>query len=185
MSGVWFHVPGLGPIRITTVLAAVAILAIVGVLRRRPWLAVVAVMGWVSAYELIFNAVGIYVFGWPHGSFLWYAAAISAWVVLAYREGIRPSRFWLLIFATTWIPWLLEGFHSNIPVGRSWDSWGELWNEVGKTALALAYLVGVLRLGEQKHLVEELIDGDRRTVIGRGLHLDGIGARLNRAFGSR
>lgn len=179
MSRMWILAPGLGAIRTSTVAAAVLILLVVAVYGRRPWLAVVAVMGWLSAYELVFNAVGVIVFGWPHGSFLWFGAAMSAWVVLAYREGIRPSRFWLLIFLLAWIPWLLEGFHSNIPVGRPWDAWGEVWNEITKTALALAYLLGALNT-KQKELVKTLVDRYGGGGISGRLKLDRVETRLNR-----
>ena len=184
MSGVWTLVPGLGPIRTSTVAAALLILVSVGLWKRRPWLAVVALMAWVSAYELIFNAVGISIFHWTLGQFLWYGAAVIAWVFLAYREGIRPDRFWLLIFFACWIPWLLEGFHSNIPVGRPWDTWGEIWNEIGKTALAFAYLFGALRLlTKQDELMKELVVRDDRSGIRRNLQLDRVGVWLNRTFG--
>ena len=58
MSGIWLVFPFIGPIRFSTVLAFVATLAVVGWFRRSPVVALVAGMGWVSGFEIAYQAVG-------------------------------------------------------------------------------------------------------------------------------
>lgn len=144
---VWMHyAPGFGVIRISTVLTVVVLLAWVGVVRRRPLLAVFAVAGWLVAFEILFNWSSTLALGasWrisARDTVLW-----GGWVFAAYFAEVRPDTRLVGVAAVFWVVWLLTGFHFNL-VGNPGIDWpAEAINEATKTALALAFLIGALKV---------------------------------------
>lgn len=134
--------PLVGPIRVTTIVAGVAI-ATAAILRSRSGqLALVAVVAWAALYEILSDGTGVIALGWPLGNFLWQAAALSGWLLLSIKSGLVPNRWLLLGFAILWLTWALAGFISNTPSGAHYDAKAEIFNEGTKTLLALAYLFG-------------------------------------------
>jgi hypothetical protein len=147
----WIWLPLVGPIRVSTVLAGLAIVAVILWRRRAPLVALVALLAWASAYEILYSATGTAMHGWPAGSFVWMTAAVGGWVVLSQVLGIVPDWRLLLAMALVWVLWILTGFNSNAPssAGTNGFSQGfslssEIFNELSKTILALAYLAGAL-----------------------------------------
>lgn len=173
----WLFSP-LAETRWSTVLGAVLILAVIS-WRRNPFAAVVAVLAWLSAYEIAFNAIGV-LYGWPAPPFLWGSAAVLGWVVLAAVRGIWPEWRLVVVYAVLMAVWVGLGYHSNTPTRVPFSASGEVLNEASKTALALAYLFGALRGVEKKELVKPLIDGDGATRVGGDLQFHRVGAGLNR-----
>ena len=182
---VWFVFPVAGHVRISTVLTAAAVLLVVWATTRKPILAVVAVFGWLSAYEILFNGIGVVFERWPVNTWDWVAASLMGWVVASWLAGVRPAWPFVVVFSVGMIVWVLTGYHSNVPTGRPWSTEGEVLNEITKTALAIGFLLGALRSVEKKELVKALVDRDRGAGIGRRLQLDGVGAWLNRTLAYR
>lgn len=121
MSGLWLSLPLFGPVRTSTLLAAVAMLVIVVAVRRDPLRAVVAVVAWAGVFETVYHTVGI----------------VVDWRLSA-------------VFVALMAVWVATGFHYNVPgQGAAIDIRAEVINESSKTVLALAYLVGTLCAGER------------------------------------
>ncbi|HXC77196.1 MAG TPA: hypothetical protein VNU19_09095 [Candidatus Acidoferrum sp.] len=144
MSGVWVWLPLAGPIRISTIVAALVIFGVVGIWRRRPLVGLVAMMAWISAFEILYNAAGVVVLHTPLGAFAWEVAALLGWVVAADLLGIRPPWWALVPFLLLSVIWIVTGFHSNLPA-RSFSLRDEVLNEATKSALAAAYLIASLQ----------------------------------------
>ena len=145
MSGVWLVFPFIGPIRFSTVLAFIATLAIVGWFRRSPLTALVAGMGWVSAFEIVYQAVGT-LYGRHDALHLFYLTfSMSGWVVAAYVAGIRPHPWLLFAWALVFLGWMAAGFQPN-----EFDQPGhfslaqEAFNMATKDGLAAIYIIGAL-----------------------------------------
>jgi hypothetical protein len=145
MSGVWLVFPFVGPIRLSTVLAFIATLAILIWLRRSPLLAFVAGMGWVSAFEIVYQAVGT-VYGRHDALHLFYLTfSMSGWVVAAYVAGIRPHPGLLAAWSALFLGWIAFGFHPNL-----FDHPGqfsiaqEVFNVATKDGLAAIFVIGGL-----------------------------------------
>jgi len=152
LSGPWLWLPLVGPIRISTAFAAVAIFTVILWRQRSPLLALVTVLAWASVFEIAYNATGTLLHGWPLAYLVWLAAALGGWVLLAWRLGVVPSRVWLAGVAVVWTVWVVAGFESNAPLGpgpghpATFNVAGEVMNELAKSLLAAGYLVGALRL---------------------------------------
>ena len=152
MSGPWLWLPLTGPIRISTVLAAVTIAAVILWRRRSPLLALVTVMAWASLYEIAFNATGTVLHGWPVAYLAWLAAALGGWLLLSVALGVVPDGRWLAVVGALWLVWMLAGFDSNAPLGpgpghpAAFSLRDEALNELTKSLLALAYLAGALQV---------------------------------------
>jgi hypothetical protein len=151
MQPPWILLPVVGHIRISTVLAGLVIVAAIVWRRRAPLSALIALMAWASAYEILYSATGTAFHGWPATNFVWMTAAVGGWVVLGQVWGIVPNPWLLIAVAIVWAIWIFTGFNSNapsvagtpgFPVGFSVAN--EILNELSKTLLALAYLVGAL-----------------------------------------
>ncbi|HEY1421101.1 MAG TPA: hypothetical protein VGG90_10375 [Candidatus Dormibacteraeota bacterium] len=143
---VWMHyAPGFGVIRVSTVITVLLMLVWVGILRRRPALAVFAVAGWLVAFEILFNWSGTIALGWSWRTSARDTALWGGWVLAAYLVGVRPEIRLVGLAAVFWVVWLVTGFHFNL-VGNPGISWpAEAINEATKTALAAAFLVGALK----------------------------------------
>jgi hypothetical protein len=144
MPTIWAHLP-VGDFRWSTVAMALLVLAAVTFRRGLP-LAAVTVLAWVSAFETIDNLVGGLGFHWPLTSVVWVSGALLGWVVLAHVVGVRPNPAALVLFALVMVAWIATGFHYNVAHGATFDYAGEAFNELAKTLLGVAYLLGALRL---------------------------------------
>jgi hypothetical protein len=145
MSGVWVVFPFVGPIRLSTVLAFIATLGILTWRRRSPLLAFVAGMGWVSAFEIVYQAVGT-VYGRHDALHLFYLTfSMSGWVVAAYVAGIRPHPALLAAWGALFLGWIASGFQPNL-----FDHPGqfsvaqEVFNVATKDGLAVLFIIGGL-----------------------------------------
>lgn len=151
MSGPWLWLPLVGPIRTSTVLAAVAIAAVILWRRLSPLLALVTVLAWASVFEIAYNATGSVLHGWPLPYLAWLTAALGGWVFLSALLGVYPNRWLLAVTAIVWVVWMASGFESNAPLGSgpghpaTFNLGSEVMNELAKSLLGLAYLVGALR----------------------------------------
>jgi hypothetical protein len=151
MQPPWVLLPVVGPIRISTVAAGLLIVVVILWRRRALLSALIALMAWASAYEILYSGTGSAIHGWPVSNFVWMTAAVGGWVILAHVWGIVPNRWLLLAVGLVWVIWIVTGFNSNVPTvagtagfpkGFSYSS--EILNELSKTLLALAYLLGAL-----------------------------------------
>ena len=134
---------------------AALILVWVTARQRRPGLAVLAVLAWVSLYELCFNATQLIagVGGQSAFGLVWFAAAVGVAPVFARHLGLRLWMPAALLWAGGMGVWLITGFHYNVPGSDSpFSVSGEVLNVLTKDGLGLAYLVGALRLeGNRRH----------------------------------
>jgi hypothetical protein len=119
--------------------------------RRDPVLALAALLAWASAYEILYAGTGTFMHGWAVPPYVWMTAAIAGWVVLAHVLGLILNRWVLVALALVWLLWVATGFESNVPSGLTTNglsrpfSWAaEVYNELSKTLLALAYLLAAL-----------------------------------------
>jgi hypothetical protein len=151
MQPPWIWLPVVGPIRISTVLAGMAILIVIIGRRRAPLTALIALMAWASAYEILYSATGTAIHGWSVSGFVWMTAAVGGWVVLSHVRGIVPDRRLVLLMAVAWGIWIVTGFNSNAPsvagtpgFPKDFSVANEVLNELTKSLLGLAYLVGAL-----------------------------------------
>lgn len=152
MQPPWIWLPVVGPIRISTVLAGLVIVVAIIWRRRAPLSALIALLAWASAYEILYSATGTAIHGWPAAGFVWMTAAVGGWVVLSQVRGIVPDWRLVLAMALVWGLWVATGFNSNAPsvagtpgFPKDFSVASEILNELTKTLLALAYLVGALR----------------------------------------
>ncbi len=159
MDGPWLILPAVGAIRVSTVAAALALAAVILWRRRSPLLAVVAVFAWAAAYEIAFTALGTALHGWSAAYLLWLAAALAGWVILAAVMHVAPDRWFLIATLVAALVWIATGFHANSPTGsgsagfdREFSLTDDVLNELTKTLLAAAYLVGALRAPAGKAL---------------------------------
>jgi hypothetical protein len=145
MSGVWLVFPFIGAIRFSTVLAFIATLVLVGWLRRSAIVAVVAGMGWVSAFEIVYQAVGT-LYGRHDALHLFYLTfSMSGWVVAAYVANIRPHPGLLIAWALVFVGWMAYGFHPNeFDQPGSFSIAQEAFNMVTKDGLAAIYVLGAV-----------------------------------------
>jgi hypothetical protein len=145
MSRVWLVFPFVGAIRLSTVLAFIATLLIVAWFRRSIFVALVVGMGWVSAFEIIYQAVGT-LYGRHDALHLFFLTfSMSGWVVAAYLAGVRPHPGLLAAWAVLFLGWLAIGFHPNL-----YDQPGhfsladEAFNMATKEGLAAIFVIGCI-----------------------------------------
>ncbi len=145
MSGVWLVFPFIGAIRLSTVLAFIATLVIVAWFRRSLVVALVAGMAWVSAFEIVYQAVGT-VYGRHDALHLFFLTfSMSGWVVAAHVAGIRPHPGLLLAWGVVFLGWIASGFQPNL-----YDHPGtfslvqEAFNMAAKEGLAAIYVIGAV-----------------------------------------
>jgi len=108
-------------------------------------------MAWLSAYEILFQVTGAVVHGWSLSNLAWMTAAVGGWVALAFAMGIVPDLRLLVLVVVVWSIWILAGFDSNSPTVAGTSGFpvrfsmsDEILNELSKSLLGLAYLVGAL-----------------------------------------
>lgn len=136
------------PLRLSTILGGLLVVAIVFYRTRRPATGVVAALGWLCAYEVLFMLTG-YLTHQPWSpsaaDLFWQTSAIMGWVLLAHALGIRPNWQLVALFAVLWVGWIAVGFRSNW-LGSPFVLGDEVWNVATKTVLALAYALGGVEL---------------------------------------
>jgi hypothetical protein len=145
--------------RWTTLVTGIAILAVIGLVKRRPDLAIVSAVAWAGGFELTYGTIDTLYWHpadrakWTAEA--WQAMALVGWVLLAHAMGIRPSPAWVAVtviaFAVwlTTFPGLTNGFVSNAPqAGQTGQLYvvPEIENVVAKTAWAISYAVGAWRV---------------------------------------
>jgi hypothetical protein len=145
MSGVWVVFPFVGAIRLSTVLAFIGTVAILTWFRRSLLLGLVAGMGWVSAFEIVYQVFST-IYGRHDAMHLFYLTfSMSGWVVAAYVAGIRPHPWLLVAWGLLFLGWIAYGFNSNL-----YDHPGqfsvaqELFNVATKDGLAAIFVIGGL-----------------------------------------
>lgn len=145
MSGVWVAFPFIGAIRLSTVLAFIATLAIVTWLRRSPLAAFLAGMAWVSAFEIVYQAVGT-VYGRHDALHLFYLTfSMSGWVVAAHVAGVRPHPGLLVAWGLVFLGWIASGFQPNLfDHPGTFSLTQEAFNVVTKDGLAAIYVIGAV-----------------------------------------
>jgi hypothetical protein len=177
VSGVWLWLPMVGPIRISTVIGAAVVFALIAIVKRDPLGGVVVVVAWTSVFETAYHVVGIVGYHWPLANFVWGTAAVAGWVILAAVLGYWPDWRLSVVFVLAMALWIAFGFHYNVPGQTApLNVRDEILNEVAKSSLGLAYLVGALR-AKNENLVKVVVQRQRGSAVGRHLHLHGIGAR--------
>ena len=146
----WLWLPGVGPIRVSTIVTALVIAALVTWRRRSPATALIAVMAWASAYEVGFVTLGTFLHGWSGAYLVWLIAALAGWIVLAQVWGVVPDRWLALATAVLTLAWIATGFEANSAslagpgYAKAFSLLDEVFNEGTKTLLGLAYLAGAL-----------------------------------------
>lgn len=134
--------------RWTTLLLAVTILALVGIGRLRPFIALVTVVAWTGGFEFTYRAFDILRWHewWGWNAWAWEAAALIGWVLLAHFVGIRPGGWSLAVAVATFAFWVATGFDSNILAPHRPFSWGsEIKNVIAKDSWGLAYGIAAWR----------------------------------------
>jgi hypothetical protein len=146
MSRVWVVFPFVGAIRLSTVLAFIATVAILTWYRRSLLLGLVVGMGWVSAFEIVYQAVGT-IYGRHDALHLFYLTfSMSGWVVAAYLVGVRPHPLLLVAWSLVFLGWIASGFHPNLfDHPNEFSVVQELFNVATKDGLAVIFVIGALR----------------------------------------
>lgn len=142
MTRLWILFP-FGAVRISTVVAFAATLLVLTWYRRSLVLAAAAAMGWVCAFEIVFQFVAV-VEGQLTVLHLFYLVfSLSGWVLAAHLAGVRPHPLLLLAWALLFAGWMAYGFHPN-----NYDQPGvfsigdEVFNVLTKDGLAAIYIAG-------------------------------------------
>jgi hypothetical protein len=157
--------------RWTTLATGIAILVVIGVVRRRPDLAVVTAVAWAGGFEAVYGILDT-LYWHPADTVKWTAeawqtAALVGWVFVAHAIGIRPSGPWVAVTVIafgvwlTTIPGVTSGFVSNAPqAGQTGPLMivPEIENVVAKTAWAIAYAVGAWHRAAERHQPAPLIE---------------------------
>jgi hypothetical protein len=145
LSRIWLVFPVIGPIRLSTVLAFIATVVILACFRRSLLVGLVAGMGWVSAFEIVYQAVGT-IYGRYDALHLFYLTfSMSGWVVAAYVVGIRPHPVLLVAWTLVFLGWMAFGFQPNLyDHPRQFSVAQELFNMATKDGLAVIFVMGGL-----------------------------------------
>ena len=136
--------------RWTTLVMLAVILAVVSA-RRRPFLALVTTLAWLTAFEVPYQftdalmhhrdadlprALAVLAF--------WFATVVGS-IGWAHALGVRPHARWVALSAVIFALWVQQGFpynHAGQTGPVQW--WPEILNVSSKTALGVAYLTGAM-----------------------------------------
>jgi hypothetical protein len=131
--------------RWSTVLLGLLVLALVGWRTRRPALACVALLAWLSLYEVVWQGCDVLIRHRGLTAYGWLVLALAAWPLLAHQLGVRPHPLGLAVCAAGFVAWLALGFHYNwFGEPRPVAIVPEGLNVLTKTALGVAYLAGAM-----------------------------------------
>jgi len=177
MSGVWLIFPFIGAIRFSTVLAFVVTVVVLTLARRSLLVALIAAMGWVSAFEITFQVVEA-IEGradWLHIFYLTFS--LSGWVVAAYVAGIRPHPALLVAWGLVFFGWVAYGFQPNRYADHDQFSVGqEVFNVLTKDGLAAIYVIGGIAPFRWIHRPK----GPARGATANGTPFDALAADYDR-----
>ena len=160
------------------------IVLVVTAARRRPFLALVTAMGWLVAFEIVYEGADAAVHHKSSVAWAFWLLTVAAWPLLAHFMGVRPHLRWVLLSAAIFALWIQQGFWYNWPGqgSKPINWWYEALNVGSKTALGVAYLLGALwpersasKL-EYLHGVAEHVKG-LRSRVDAALQLARVGAR--------
>ena len=157
------------------------IVLVVTAARRRPFLALVTAMGWLVAFEIVYEGADAAVHHKSSVAWAFWLLTVAAWPLLAHFMGVRPHLRWVLLSAAIFALWIQQGFWYNWAGqgSKPINWWYEALNVGSKTALGIAYLAGALRLPaklEDLNRVAEYVAGLRGRVH-IAFQLTGIGTR--------
>jgi hypothetical protein len=141
---VWLFVPNIIYIRVSTVAMILLIAIVVGLRTRRASIVGLTILGWMGVYEVVWQL--LYAgFGYqPFRPAIQFSCAVFGWLILGYYMGIRPDRYLTAAWALITVAWIALGFHANFPT-HPFSVSDEIINELSKTILGVAYLLGALR----------------------------------------
>ena len=143
-SRAWVVFP-FGAIRLSTLVAFAAILVIVAWRRHSPLLAFLTVMGWWSAYEIVFQSEALALGREPWQQLFYLVTGVTGWVVAAHLAGVRPHPMLLLLWALSMAAWAAYGFHyNNYNQPNVFSVGDEVFNVVTKDGMAVIYLIGAV-----------------------------------------
>ncbi|MCW3975385.1 MAG: hypothetical protein NWE86_03985 [Candidatus Bathyarchaeota archaeon] len=135
----WIEFGIIGSVRISTLLTAFGIFIYVFLRTKKLFIAAIAVMAWISLFEIIFVITDSIMHSVPWRGTFWIVAALAAYPILAYVQGIRPNYILILIFLSIWCLWIFMGFDYNSYNEPIFISMNEFMNVISKTTLAIAY----------------------------------------------
>jgi hypothetical protein len=131
--------------RWSTVVTAALVLVVVTWRTRRPLRGAVAVLAWLSLYEITWQACDVLTHRGSLAAYGWLSLAVVAWPLLALQLGIRPHPLGLAVCAGGFAAWLALGFDYNwVGQPQPLKPLPEALNLLTKTSLGLAYLAGAL-----------------------------------------
>jgi hypothetical protein len=136
-------------IRWTTLATAAAIIVVIGT-RRRPLVGVVTVAAWLTAFEVLYQLTDTLTH--HRDAHLAHTLAVEAfwlvtmvgWIGWAHALGVRPDVRWAALSVAIFALWVDQGFPYNWAGQQGpvrW--WPEFLNVGSKTALGVAYMLGV------------------------------------------
>jgi hypothetical protein len=145
----WIFSP-LDHTRWSTLLTFAVVAVVVGLRTRRPLIAVVAALAWLSGFEILYQATGLIRHGWSPLTLTYTTAGTAGWTIALWWAGFRPNWKLVAVFAASWVAWVALGFDSNMPdriipgadLTFSWTD--EAMNVGTKTLLAVAVAFGTL-----------------------------------------
>ncbi|MFH0848078.1 MAG: hypothetical protein V1857_01065 [archaeon] len=136
---IWTDLGFIGVIRTSTILTALALFFFVLWRLRRPLIALLSVMAWVSLYEILWNLTDLFLHGGSLTHSFWQNTAIISYPILARTQGTRLNRTIMMLFSVFWIIWILSGFNSNNFNVEPFILSNEILNITTKAILAMAY----------------------------------------------
>ena len=138
-------------IRISTVITGIVCFGLVLFLQGRIlwkplYYAVLAVIFFLSLYEIVWYYLAAFSFGYELRIFQF--AALAGWVLLGVREVYprKPRKISLMLygfFVAIMVVWVATGFDVNSYGDANFSIAGEVFNEASKAALALGYAVHI------------------------------------------
>jgi len=157
--GIWLLIPLIGYIRLSTVATFTALFTYATWKFRRQgkralYHALIATGFTGILYEIIYNAIGAYVFlktveAFVQHFWIWHYVMVAGWLILGLRQVneyfvlTKGSTTLFIVSLVAWIIWISIGFPSNVPSDIRLNVSGEILNIVTKATLPLAYALGL------------------------------------------
>ncbi len=135
----WIEFGVIGSVRISTLLTAIGVFIYVFFRTKKFFMAAIAVMAWISLFEIVFVITDSIMHSVPWRGTFWIVVALAAYPILAHTQGVRPNWILILIFLSIWCLWIFMGFEYNSYNQPIFISMDEFMNVISKTTLAIAY----------------------------------------------